>query len=127
MEQIDLLIVDDSAAIRKILRRVLVQTELPLGTVFEAGDGGQGLNLLKEHRVDVILSDMNMPNMDGVEFLKNVRQMPEHRETPFIMITTEGSQAKVKEVADLGGTCYVKKPFTCDQLRDRLNSMLKPK
>jgi len=125
MESIDLLIVDDSAAIRKILQRVLLQTELPLGTVFEAADGSLGLDLLKQHRVDAILSDINMPNMDGIEFLKSVRQMPEYRLTPFIMITTEGSQARVKEAADLGATSYVRKPFTGDQLRDKLASLLK--
>jgi two-component system chemotaxis response regulator CheY len=124
MEPINLLIVDDSAAIRKILQRVLVQTELPLGIVLEAGDGSQGLDVLKQHRVDAILSDINMPNMDGVEFLRSVRRIPEYQNIPFIMITTEGSQARVQEVADLGATSYVRKPFTTDQLRDKLRSVL---
>jgi len=65
----DVLIVDDSAAIRKILQRVLRQADVPLGLVHEAGDGAEALNTLKTAKVDLILSDINMPNMDGLELL----------------------------------------------------------
>jgi two-component system chemotaxis response regulator CheY len=124
MKPIDLLIVDDSAAIRKILQRLIHQTDLPLRGIFEAGDGRQALEILKQNDVNVILSDINMPNMDGIEFLRNVREMPGYKHIPVIMITTEGSPARVKEAADLGATSYVRKPFTTDQLRDKLTAML---
>ena len=70
---LDVLIVDDSAAIRKILQRVLRQTDLPIGTVYEANDGAEALEALKTQTVGLILSDINMPNMDGIEFLTKVR------------------------------------------------------
>jgi two-component system chemotaxis response regulator CheY len=121
---IDLLIVDDSAAIRKILQRVLQQIEIPLGNVFEAADGKQALDLLNEHSVQLVLSDINMPNMDGIELLRTLRSSVQWQDLPVIMITTEGSQAKVAEAAKLGATSYVRKPFTADQLRYKLAAVL---
>ena len=121
---IDLLIVDDSAAIRKILQRVLRETEIPLGEVIEASDGQQALELLEQRRVGLILSDINMPNMDGIELLRALRVRPEWKDVPVIMITTEGSQAKVKEAAELGATSYIRKPFNADQLRGKLTTIL---
>jgi two-component system chemotaxis response regulator CheY len=123
-EPIDLLIVDDSAAIRKILQRVLQQIEIPLGNVFEASDGKQALDILNQHSVQLVLSDINMPNMDGIELLRTLRASTQWQDLPVIMITTEGSQAKVAEAAKLGATSYVRKPFTADQLRYKLAAVL---
>jgi len=123
-EPIDLLIVDDSAAIRKILQRVLQQIEIPLGNVFEAADGKQALDILNQHTVQLVLSDINMPNMDGIELLRTLRTSAQWQDLPVIMITTEGSQAKVAEAAKLGATSYVRKPFTADQLRYKLAAVL---
>jgi two-component system chemotaxis response regulator CheY len=123
-EPVCLLIVDDSAAIRKILLRVLQQTEIPMGSVFEAADGRQALEILQQNKVGLILSDINMPNMDGIELLRAVRSKTEWRDVPMIMITTEGSQAKVAEAAELGATSYVRKPFTVDQMRHKLLPLL---
>jgi len=122
--RIDLLIVDDSAAIRKILQRVLQQTELPLGAVYEASDGKQALEILRHHHVSLVLSDINMPNMDGIELLRAVRSSAEWRELPVVMITTEGSPAKVAEAVELHASSYVRKPFTAEQLRDKLSALV---
>lgn len=116
----DVLIVDDSAAIRKILQRVLLQADLPLGKVHEAGDGAEAMTVLASAKVKLILSDINMPNMDGLEFLNRVKQHPEHKEVPVVMISTEGSQQKVMEAVSLGAAGYVKKPFTAEQIREKL-------
>lgn len=120
----NLLIVDDSTAIRKILLRVLSQTGLSLGQTLEAGDGKEALRLLEDHEVSLILSDINMPNMDGLELLRAVRASAKWHDVPVVMITTEGGQARVQEAIELGATSYVRKPFSADLLRDKLATLL---
>jgi len=117
---LDVLIVDDSAAIRKILQRVLRQAEIPLGTVYEAGDGLEALETLKKQPVGLILSDINMPNMDGLEFLTKVRAEQCWQNLPIVMVSTEGTQAKVLEAVERGATGYVRKPFTAEQIKEKL-------
>ena len=121
---VDVLIVDDSAAIRKILQRVLMQAEVPLGQVFEAGDGLQALEMLKTQSVNLILSDINMPNMDGIQLLGQIKANAAWRNMPVIMITTEGSQAKVMEAVQLGAAGYVRKPFTAEQIKEKLVGLI---
>jgi len=121
---LDILIVDDSAAIRKILQRVLRQAEIPLGNVLEAADGAEAIEALKAQKVGLILSDINMPNMDGLQLLGQVKANPEWSGVPVVMITTEGSQARVMEAVQLGAAGYVRKPFTADQIKEKLLSFL---
>jgi len=116
----DVLIVDDSAAIRKILRRVLLQAGIPLGQFYEAGDGLEAVAGLKQQKVHLILSDINMPNMDGLQLLGELKGNQEWKDIPVIMITTEGSQAKVLEAVQLGAAGYVRKPFTAEQIKEKL-------
>src|SRR5580658_8638245 len=121
---LDVLIVDDSAAIRKILHRVLVQAEVLLGKVHEASDGNEGLEKLKTETVGLILSDINMPNMDGIEFLTRLKADDALKSVPVLMVTTEGSQAKVMQALELGAAGYVKKPFTADQIKEKLTGLI---
>ena len=120
----NVLIVDDSAAIRKILVRVLGQTDLPIGQVHEAADGVEALKSLRQADIGLVLSDINMPNMDGLQFLTKVRATPEWQNLPVIMITTEGSQAKVLEAVQLGAQGYVRKPFTAEQIKEKIVACL---
>jgi two-component system, chemotaxis family, chemotaxis protein CheY len=117
---LDVLIVDDSAAIRKILQRVLRQAKIPLGEVYEASDGAEALETLKKQIVGLVLSDINMPNMDGFEFLTKVRAEPIWRNLPIVMVSTEGTQAKVLEAVERGASGYVRKPFTAEQIKEKL-------
>ena len=117
---IDVLIVDDSAAIRKILTRVLRQTDLPLGDISEAGDGTEAIEILKTRSFGLVLSDINMPQMDGLQLLARLKQMEHMKNVPVIMITTEGGQGKVIEAVQLGAKGYVRKPFTSDQIKEKL-------
>jgi two-component system chemotaxis response regulator CheY len=117
---IDVLIVDDSAAIRKILQRVLRQTDLPFGEIREAGDGTEAIEVLQNSSVGLILSDINMPKMDGLQLLARIKEMPHVKDVPVIMITTEGGQGKVMEAVQLGAAGYVRKPFTAEQIKEKL-------
>jgi len=120
----DILIVDDSAAIRKILRRVLLQTEIPLGQIYEAGDGCEALLRLRENPVQLIISDINMPNMDGLQLLGTLKSTAEWKGIPVVMVTTEGSQQKVLQSIELGAVGYVKKPFSADQIKETLAGII---
>lgn len=121
---LDVLIVDDSAAIRKILQRVLKQADVPLGEVYEAADGLEALKVLGAQRVNLILADINMPNMDGLQLLRKLKEKEQWKGVPVIMVTTEGGQAKVMAAAELGAAGYIRKPFTADQIRHSLAAFL---
>lgn len=121
---IDVLIVDDSAAIRKILQRVLRQTDIPVGDVLEAGDGAEALKVLDNRGVQLILSDINMPNMDGIELLTRLKANDKWKSVPIVMVTTEGGQAKVIEAVQLGAAGYVRKPFTAEQIKEKLAGLV---
>jgi two-component system chemotaxis response regulator CheY len=121
---LDVLIVDDSAAIRKILQRVLVQADVTLGKVLEAGDGLEALEQLKDQSVSLILSDINMPNMDGLQLLNALKAQQSTKDIPVIMVTTEGSSTKVMEAVSLGASGYVRKPFTAEQIKEKLSGLV---
>ena len=120
----DVLVVDDSAAIRKILQRVLRQTGMSIRTIFEAGDGQEALERLRSSKVDLVLTDINMPKMDGLQMLAAMKANAEWRSIPVVMITTEGGETKVGEAVRLGATGYVRKPFTADQIKEKLSGIL---
>jgi two-component system chemotaxis response regulator CheY len=120
----DVLVVDDSAAIRKILQRVLRQTGMPIHTIYEAGDGMEALTVLGTQHVDLVLSDINMPKMDGLQLLAAVKASEQWRHIPVVMITTEGGETKVAEAVKLGAAGYVRKPFTADQIKEKLAGIL---
>jgi two-component system, chemotaxis family, chemotaxis protein CheY len=122
----DVLIVDDSAAIRKILQPVLRQTGMAIRTIHEAGDGQEALDLLKSRPVNLVLSDINMPKMDGLQLLGAMKAASEWQSIPVVMITTEGGESKVGEAVRLGAAGYVRKPFTADQIKEKLVGILEP-
>jgi two-component system chemotaxis response regulator CheY len=118
----NILIVDDSSTMRKIISRSLRQAGLAVDEIFEAGDGVEGLNVLSGKTVDLVLSDINMPNMDGLEFIKQVRASG--KSVPIVMITTEGGEDILKEAISSGASDSIKKPFTPDQLGQKLGGLL---
>ena len=122
----DVLVVDDSAAFRKILTRVLRQTGMAIQTIHEAGDGQEALTLMAQHRIDLVLSDINMPKMDGLQLLASLKASSQWRNVPVVMITTEGGETKVTEAVRLGAAGYVRKPFTADQIKEKLVGILEP-
>lgn len=124
MREIRALIVDDSTVMRKIVERSLRQAGIDSLSVIEAGSGIDGLELLKASRVDLILSDINMPAMDGIEFLRQLRALNLAPGVPIIMITTESSEEHVKQAIEAGAMSYIRKPFTPDQVKQRVLPLL---
>jgi two-component system chemotaxis response regulator CheY len=121
-----ILIVDDFVAIRKILQRMLRQTGIVIAEIYEAGDGEEALELLKTKAVSLVLADINMPKMDGLQLLAALKNSPEWRHIPVVMITTEGGATQVAEAVKLGAAGYVRKPFAVDQIKEKLAGILEP-
>jgi two-component system chemotaxis response regulator CheY len=120
MSEIRTLIVDDSSVMRKIVERSLRQAGLDPLVVHEAGSGTEGLELLRAQSVDLILSDINMPAMDGLEFLRQIRTQNLAPGVPVVMITTESSEEHVKQAIEAGAKGYIRKPFTAEQVKERV-------
>jgi two-component system chemotaxis response regulator CheY len=118
----NILIVDDSSTMRKIITRSLRQAGFAIDEIFEAGDGIEGLNALSTNKVDLILSDINMPNMDGLEFVKALRD--KGSKVPIVMITTEGGEDIINEAFASGASGSIRKPFTPEQLQEKLGGLL---
>ena len=118
MDAIRALIVDDSSVMRKIVDRSLRKAGVNLSQVFVAGDGGEALSVLEENQVDLILCDINMPVMDGLEFIKRLSTMENAKAIPVVMVTTEGGEAHVVEALSCGARGYIRKPFTAEQLKE---------
>ena len=119
-----ILIVDDSASLRTVVRLALVRAGYE---VLEAGDGVEGLAQLdKAGRVNLIVSDVNMPNMDGITFVQKVKQHSRHKFTPVIMLTTEGQDAKKEQGRAAGAKAWIVKPFNPPQLLDAASKLILP-
>jgi len=124
MEALCALIVDDSSVMRRMMERALRQAGIPLAEVVEAGNGCQALDIVRHHTVDLVLSDVNMPVMDGLEFVRQLRAMNEGRAVPVLMIPSEGSESRVPEAIACGAQGCVRKPFTADQVKRGVLALL---
>ena len=124
MDNIRTLIVDDSSVMRKIVERSLRQAGLGIAEVWEAGNGAEALASVQEHPVDLILCDINMPVMDGLEFVKQLGGVANAKGVPVVMITTEGSEGHVVQALSAGARGYIRKPFTPDQVKEHVLPVL---
>ena len=116
-----LLIVDDSATMRKIIMRSIRMSGLQFDTTEEAGNGVEALEKLKASPVDIILCDVNMPEMDGTELVKKVREMDSCKDTKIVMVSTESSQEFIDNLIAEGANDYITKPFTPDKFQEKLS------
>jgi two-component system, chemotaxis family, chemotaxis protein CheY len=124
MSEVRALIVDDSKVMRKIVERSLRQAGVESLLVLEAGSGLEALEILRVKQVDLILSDINMPLMDGLELVRQLRTQKIADGVPVVMITTESSEEHVKQAIEAGAMGYIRKPFTPDQMKRRVLSLL---
>ena len=118
------LIVDDSSVMRKIVGRSLRQAGLEVQQLLEASNGSEALTIAREHHLDLILSDINMPLMDGLEFVRQLRTIEAAQKVPVIMITTEAGEAHVVQALSSGASGYIRKPFTPDQIKERVMPLI---
>jgi two-component system chemotaxis response regulator CheY len=124
MSEVRALIVDDSSVMRKIVERSLRQAGLDPLVVLEAGSGVEGLDVLRASQVDLILTDINMPTMDGLEFVRQIRAQHLAEGVPVVMITTESSEEHVRQAIEAGARGYIRKPFTAEQVKERVLPLL---
>jgi two-component system, chemotaxis family, chemotaxis protein CheY len=121
-KNIKILVVDDFATMRKVVRNLLKQ--VGYDDIVEAEDGVMALKALKSQKIDVVVSDWNMPNMSGLELLKAVRADAELAKTPFLMVTAEALQDNVVAAVKAGVNNYIVKPFTAEVLSEKIKKIM---
>ena len=119
-----LMIVDDSATMRKIVIRTVRMSGLNISRVEEAGNGAEALEKLKANPVDILLCDINMPEMSGMELVKKVREMAACADTKIIMVSTESSQEVIDNIIADGANGYITKPFTPEKFQEKLSPFM---
>lgn len=120
----NVLIVDDSQTMRKVIRKTVSISGFDLGNCWEAGNGREALDILGSCWVDLILADLNMPVMNGLEMLRELKKTDLHRHIPVILVTTEGSEKRLEEAYALGIRGYIQKPFYPETIRDVLTQIM---
>ena len=118
------LIVDDSSIVRKVVKKTLGMTSIPVGTVTEAEHGQQALELLKNSWVDLVFLDINMPVMNGMEFMEKLRADPDLKDTKVVIVSTEGSKERRDRLEQLNIIDYLRKPVTPESLTESVAKAL---
>lgn len=119
-----LMIVDDSATMRKIIMRTVRMSDLEFSSTEEAGNGIEALEKLEANPVDIMLCDVNMPEMDGIELVKKVRELSSCSDTKIIMVSTESSQELIDSVIADGANGFISKPFTPEKFNEELSPFM---
>ncbi len=120
----NVLIIDDSATMRALIRKILTISGFDIGTYFEGANGREALEILKTNWIDLILSDLHMPEMDGTAFLQTLRAHNLWRSIPVVLITTEIRQDVLKPILQRWVQGYIKKPFQPETIRNQLVNIL---
>ena len=121
---LQILIVDDSPAMRSFIRRVVRLSGMEVDQYIEAGNGEEGLAQLALHSIDAVLTDINMPVMNGETFVRKMREDGPFKETPVIVISTDATTNRIQTMLSLGAVGYLQKPFGPEQLRNELDRVL---
>lgn len=119
---LNVLIVDDSGVMRAMILKTMKMAGLPLGEVYQAGNGQEGLDVLDGNWIDLVIADINMPVMNGEEMIDAMRANPEYENTPIVVISTEGSETRIERLRQKG-TQFIHKPFTPETIRDTIVEM----
>lgn len=120
----NVLIVDDSRSMRKVIEKILRISGFDIGEIYEASNGKEALEVLEKNWVDLILSDLHMPEMDGIQFLQELKNRADYKDIPVVLITTEASEERLGYALSLGAQGYIRKPFEPDQIREYLSGIM---
>lgn len=120
----DILIVDDSATTRAIIRRSIQMADVPAANLYEAENGLAALDVVAARHVDIVLADLHMPQMDGVELTRRLLANPATKGIPVVIISAEPDQAKIEALKQQGARGYLRKPFRPEGVRDVITELL---
>ena len=113
-----IMVVDDSETIRSVLERTIGMTKLPVDAIIQAENGKDALEKLEDNWVDIVFTDINMPEMSGVELVDAMNEHSEFSDIPVVIVSTEGSKTRIEELRKKGIKGYLRKPFTPENIRD---------
>jgi two-component system chemotaxis response regulator CheY len=119
-----ILIVDDSLPMRSVIKRTFKAAGYGNSQFYEAGNGKDALELMQNNWIDIVLTDYNMPVMNGLEFIKKLKTQDLFKEIPVVVVSTEGNETKIKAFMDSGAAGYITKPFTPEIIRDLITKLL---
>ncbi len=120
----NVLIVDDSSAMRAVIKKIVTISGFQMDQCLQAGNGREAMEILSGNWVDVIISDINMPEVNGLELLDQLSRNDTLKEIPVIMITTEGSAERMQEAFNHGAKGFIKKPFLPEDIRKILHQVI---
>lgn len=120
----NVLIVDDSSSMRAVIKKIIKVSGFDVGEFLEAADGQAALNVLGDSWVDLVLTDINMPKMDGLDLIREMKKDEILRSIPVVVVTTEGSEKRVQESMEIGASGYIKKPFMPKDIIKTLSNIM---
>ncbi len=120
--EINVLVVDDSKVMRSMISKTMYMSGLPVGEIYQAENGQEGLDALKEHWIDLVIADINMPIMNGEEMIRRMKDGIETRDIPIMVVSTEGSKKRIERIVE-NGVIFVHKPFTPEIFRDNIQAI----
>ena len=120
----NVLVVDDSLPMRAVIKKIVKASGFNVGQFFDAANGKEALLVLRDEWLDLVLTDYNMPDMNGLELIMEMKQDEILKAIPVVMVTTEGSKDRVDEFIEKGASGYIKKPFSPEEIRDKLNQIM---
>jgi two-component system, chemotaxis family, chemotaxis protein CheY len=121
---VNVLIVDDSLSMRAIIKKTIKVAGFEVGKFLEAEDGKKAMRVLVDEWVDILLTDINMPNMNGIELIGEMKKDEVLSLIPVVMVTTEGSEKRIKEAMEMGAKGYIMKPFLPEEIKEALSTIL---
>ena len=120
----NILIVDDSMVTRAVLKKTIKMAEIPIKNIYQAANGQLALDVIAANAIDIVLADLNMPVMNGIEMTAKILENPETKDISIVVISTEASTSRINELRAEGIKGYIHKPFTPEKVRDELNAVL---